>query len=89
MVPSAAAVSSERLLWAEICARHPDRWVVLGNVDWVSDSIEIISAELIGAFEQRAAASPTIKSLQSPVRELGCFWTGRLIPRGAINARLG
>lgn len=27
--------SSERLTWREICARHPDEWVLLVDVDWV------------------------------------------------------
>lgn len=77
-----AAPRVERMSWREICARHPDRWVVLGDVAWVNDTdFEFSDAELLAVFEVRKAASPTMTTLIGAGREVGCFWTGALITR--------
>jgi len=79
---------AERLTWDEICARHPDRWVVLADIDWVNDTdFEFTGAEIIATFEIRKAASPTIKALHAADREVGCFWTGELITKSPMSLR--
>jgi len=77
------APTTTRLSWDAICARHPDRWVVLADIEWVNDTdFEFTGAEVIATFSVRKAASPTMKTLLETDREVGCFWTGELIPGG-------
>lgn len=78
----------ERLTWDEICARHPDRWAVLADIDWVNDTdFDFTGAEVIATFEVRKAASPTMKALLETDRKIGCFWTGELIPKSPVSLR--
>jgi hypothetical protein len=85
MATNQAADRSERFTWDEICARHPDRWVVLGDIDWVNDTdFDFRGAEVIATFTARKAASPTMRTLISAGDEVGCFWTGELIPKSAL-----
>lgn len=81
MVTSQAAAPVEHLTWDEICARHPDRWVILDNIGWLNDTdFEFTGADVLATFETRKAASPTMKSFIESRRRVACFWTGRLVP---------
>lgn len=65
---------SEFLSWEEICARHPNEWVVL--VDTVFEC-RVIGARVYGHHPDRAAH---LDILQAAVDEQRCpmsCWTGR------------
>jgi hypothetical protein len=69
----------ERLSWEEIRAQHPDRWVVLAKIDWEDDThFKFHDADVLGAFENRKDASPTVKAVLAKYRSAACFWTGEI-----------
>lgn len=89
MATNQAADRAKSFTWDQICTHHPDRWVVLGDIDWVNDTdFEFSSAEVIATFAARKAASPTMKELIATGREVGCFWTGELVPTHLTSSRL-
>jgi hypothetical protein len=81
MVTHRAAEPVERLTWDEIRARYPDQWVVFANITRVNRAdFAFTGAEVIAAFADRKAASPTMKELHATNRgSVGCFFTGKLI----------
>ena len=81
MVTSQAAAPVEDLTWDAIRARYPDQWVVLADIGWINRTdFAFTGAAIIATFAERKAASPTIKALHAANRrEVGCFWTGKLI----------
>lgn len=79
----ARAAGPVRLTWEEICARFPDRWVVIADADWVNDTdFEFGTAEVVASHQSRKDASPDVKAMLAQDREVGCFWTGEI--RGRI-----
>jgi hypothetical protein len=86
MVTSQAAAPVERFTWDEIRERYPDQWVVLADIVRVSRTdFPFTGAEVIASFEQRKAATPTLKELHAANRRsVGCFFTGRLI-KGEVD----
>lgn len=75
--------SADRLTWAEICRRFPDRWVVVADTDWVNDTdFDFRSAEVIACHRRRKDASPDVKAVLAQGRPAGCFWTGQI--RGPV-----
>ena len=82
------AQGSERLTWAEICARYPDEWVIMADVDFVNDTDFVFRTALVlGHHKHRKAASPEIKAAYEQHESVGCFWTGEIrgpIPRFII-----
>ncbi len=86
MVTSQAAAPAEHLTWNQICARYPDQWVALADIEWVNRTdFAFTGAEVIATFAERKAATPTMKELQAANRRsVGCFWTGKLI-KGDID----
>ncbi len=36
MVTSQAAAPAEHFNWNQICARYPDQWVALADIEWVN-----------------------------------------------------
>jgi hypothetical protein len=83
MVTNRAAEPVERLTWDEICARYPDQWVVLANIERVNRTdFAFTGADVVAAFPERKAATPTIRELHAANRSsVGCFFTGKLIKR--------
>lgn len=83
MATDRAVGRPEPITWDEICARHPDRWVALADIEWVNDTdFEFTGAEVVATFVDRKGASPTMKALHAANRSsVGCFWTGQLVPK--------
>ncbi|HEY4182676.1 MAG TPA: hypothetical protein VGM90_37855 [Kofleriaceae bacterium] len=81
MVTHHAAEFVRRLTWDEICERYPDQWVVLADIAHFSRTdFAFTDAEIVAAFSERKAASPTMKELYATRRQsVGCFFTGKLI----------
>ena len=77
--------AAPRLTWVEICARYPNQWVVLGDIDYGDDvSYEIRSAVVIahgaGRVDVLRRASPRL-----PVGgRFAHLYTGRVQARGAL-----
>jgi hypothetical protein len=79
MATEATAAKPERLTWKEICAREPDRWVVLADADWVNETdFDFRSAELVGSHARRADTSPDVRATLARGLRVACFWTGEL-----------
>ena len=57
-MPDLATEPLERLTWHEICERYPDRWVVLANIARSSRTDFAFTADFIGTFTERNAATP-------------------------------
>jgi hypothetical protein len=81
MVTSQAAAPVEHLTWNEICARYPDQWVVLADIERINRTdFAFAGAKVIATFAERKAATPTMKELHAASRRsIGCFFTGNLI----------
>ncbi len=77
--PQDAATSevTEPLTWAEICARFPDEWVALVDIDWVDDD-EVRTARVAGHGPRRADPLAQARPLHDLYREIGHFYTGRV-----------
>jgi hypothetical protein len=70
----------KRLSWNKICALYPDRWVVFADADWRNGAN--FRAEVVAIHTKRRDASPDVKAVHAQDREVGCFWTGELVPKG-------
>jgi hypothetical protein len=70
---------TEPLTWSEICARFPDEWVALVEVDWVNDrDFEFRSARVIGHGKQRRDPLDQARVFRDTYPSLGHFFTGRV-----------
>ena len=68
---------SEPMTWHEICERYPDEWVVLVEVDWVSDTdFDFRSARVAGHGKTRKEPLEQARPLQSRYPSMGHFFTG-------------
>jgi hypothetical protein len=77
----------ERLGWSEICARYPDEWVVLGDIDWTDeDQGEFRSAVVLGHGQQRAVAMAAAGPRLPPGTDFARLYTGEV--KGAISLGL-
>lgn len=77
--PTAVSPAPHRLSWPEICARFPDRWVILVDTAWRSETdFDFASAIVVAAHRQRRAASADIKAAAQSHAEVGCYWTGAI-----------
>lgn len=72
-----AAFVRERLRWADVCKRYPDRWVVAVELDpvWARSLGPHGTGLVIGVFEDRVESNRFLKDLR-PRSEHGSFWTG-------------
>lgn len=78
---TARTSTSERLTWHQICRRYPDEWVVIAEMDWVEDGcFEFGTALVLAHRKTRKEVSPDVKEADKYYREVGAFFTGRLIP---------
>lgn len=68
-------VLSEPLTWPEICARHPNEWVVLVEVDWI-DEDDFRSARVAGHGKTRKEPLVQARSMWSRYGEIAHFFTG-------------
>ena len=73
-----AAEISETLTWAEICARHPDEWVCLVEMDYViPNGPEIRAARVIGHGKTRGAPVEQARPWRDHYKLIGFRYTGR------------
>lgn len=80
MVEHLAAVDpvvTDPLTWAEICARYPDQWVALVEIDWVNENdLDFRSARVIGHGKARRQPLDQARPLRARYDEIGHFFTG-------------
>ncbi|HEY3804097.1 MAG TPA: hypothetical protein VGL61_15885 [Kofleriaceae bacterium] len=70
---------TEPLTWSEICARFPDEWVALVDVDWVNDrDFEFRSARVVGHGKRRRDPLDQARAFRDTYPCLGHFFTGRV-----------
>jgi hypothetical protein len=68
---------SEPLTWSEICARYPDEWVVLVEVDWVNDTdLDFRSARVADHGKTRKEPLVQARPLQSRYPSMAHLFTG-------------
>jgi hypothetical protein len=83
---SAAAVLApeipEPLTWAEICARHPDEWVCLVELDQLHpNGFAFRTARVVGHGKTRRAPVDQAMAWRSSYELIGHFYTGRVTAR--------
>jgi hypothetical protein len=57
----------ERLTWSEICARHPEEWVVLIDLDLVEDEAEPIRSAVV--FDHHPGYGVALRRSRSQLRD--------------------
>jgi hypothetical protein len=68
---------SEPLTWQEICARYPNEWVVLVEVDWIDeDDKDFRSARVAGHGKTRREPLVQARSMWPRYGEIAHFFTG-------------
>jgi hypothetical protein len=73
---------SEPLTWAEICARHPDEWVCLVEIDFTHpNGLEFRAARVIGHGKTRRAPFDQARAWHAQYEEIGHFYTGHITER--------
>jgi hypothetical protein len=78
----APAEISELLTWAEICARHPDEWVCLVEMEFTPpNGPEIRTARVIGHGKTRRAPFDQALAWRDHYDLIGHFYTGRVTVR--------
>jgi hypothetical protein len=83
-------VLSEPLTWQEICARHPDEWVVLVEVDWIDeDGRDFRSARVAGHGKTRREPLVQARSMWPRYGEIAHLFTGRIRARSPFCVGLG
>jgi hypothetical protein len=74
-----APAISEPLKWAEICARHPDEWVCLVEIDFTHpNGLEFQTARVIGHGRTRRAPFDQAIPWRAEYEEIGHFYTGHV-----------
>lgn len=70
-------VVSDPLTWPEICARYPDEWVALVEIDWVNENdLDFHSARVAGHGKTRGEPLDQARPLRARYDEIGHFFTG-------------
>lgn len=68
---------SEPLSWSEICARYPDQWVALVEIDWINENdLGFRSARVAGHGKTRKEPLDQARPLRERYDEVGHFFTG-------------
>jgi hypothetical protein len=76
---------SEPLTWAEICARYPDEWVCLVEMDCLHPSgFEFRSARVIGHGKTRRAPVEQAMRWRAHYAMIGHYFTGRIKVRSLL-----
>jgi hypothetical protein len=74
-----ASEISEPLTWGEICARYPDEWVCLAEIDTARpDDLEIRTARVIGHGKTQNESLDQATTSFPQYDEIGLFYTGRI-----------
>ena len=78
-VPAVVGEISKPLTWAEICARYPDEWICLVEVDFIHPSgLEFRTARVIGHGKTRHDPVMQARPWRSRYEEIGHLYTGRI-----------
>lgn len=81
---------SEPLTWREICARYPDEWVALVEVDWIDeDDREFRSARVAGHGKTRKEPLAQAQGAWAKYGELAHLYTGAVRAPLALRFGLG
>jgi hypothetical protein len=73
---------SETLTWAEICARYPDEWVCLVEMDYIDpNGPEFRTARVIGHGKARHAPVEPALRWRDHYDLIGHYYTGRITVR--------
>jgi hypothetical protein len=76
---------SEPLTWEEICAKYPDQWVCLVEIDEIEEqNFEFRTARVIGHGKTPREPLDQARPLFDRYEEIGHYFTGRItapIPR--------
>jgi hypothetical protein len=73
---------SKPLTWAEICARHPDEWVCLVEIDRVHpNDFEFRTARVIGHGKTRREPVEQAMTWRAEYEFIGHYFTGRITAR--------
>lgn len=73
---------SEPLTWAEICARYPDEWVCLVEMDFDHPAgLEFRTARVIGHGKPRGEAVEQALAWRDDYDLIGHYFTGRIAVR--------
>jgi len=77
-----AAEISEPLTWAEICARHPDEWVCIVEIDRVDpNGFEFRTARIVGHGKTSRAPVEQAMAWRDHYDLIGHYFTGRVTMR--------
>jgi hypothetical protein len=80
--PAVVGEISEPLTWAEICARHPDEWVCLVEVDFIHpNGLEFRTARVVGHGKTRGEPFAQASPWWAHYDEIGHLYTGRITER--------
>jgi hypothetical protein len=77
----------ERLTWAQICEKYPNEWVVIVDMKFENDDEDdgdVESAIVLTHSKGRRGCLEESKQYGDEFRMLGHFYTGPLIPPGAM-----
>lgn len=77
-----AAADDALLTWTDICARYPDEWVVLSDIERADHNFVFRSARVVAHAPRRAVALGAARGVIG-TRATGSFFTGR--KRGPIS----
>ena len=73
---------SEPLTWAEICARYPDEWVCLVEMDRIHPrGFAFRTARVIGHGKTRGEPFAQARPWQARYKVIGHYFTGRIAVR--------
>ncbi len=74
-----APTISDPMTWSAICARYPDEWVALVEIDWVNENdLDFRSARIAGHGKTRKEPLDQASPLRAHYDEIGHFFTGRI-----------
>jgi hypothetical protein len=74
-----APAISEPLTWAEICARHPDEWVCLVEMDRVHpNGFDFRTARVVGHGKTRRAPCDQASMWRAQYKLMGHYYTGQI-----------
>jgi hypothetical protein len=81
-VPAVVGEISEPLTWAEICARYPDEWVCLAEMERSHRyDPEIRTARVIGHGKTRGEPVAQVLRLRTHYDPVGHYYTGHVTDR--------
>ncbi len=75
---------TELMTWQVICARYPDQWVALVEMDWDDETDWFTVARVAGHGTTRRAPFDQMRAAGLNYETVGHFFTGRIRPH-ALN----